>query len=124
MATIFSKNFETDNKVDRVVYQNTPYKGKHRVLPSGEVTTSHIDRPSFKVGDNFQYIQGNNDITKLNQRNGIGDYTIQRDNYQQSTIAPRVGVDFDQLKAIELELEGAKVLLSDKTIDELFKAHL
>jgi hypothetical protein len=124
MATQFKKTFETDNKVDRVVYQNTPYKGFNRPLPPGTIQTSHLNRPSFKVGDKFQYTEGDNDITKINQRNGNGNYTIQRDNFQQSTIAPRVGVDFDQLKAIELQLDGAKVQLSDKTIDELFKAKL
>ena len=35
-----------------------------------------------------------------------------------------MGVDFDRLQAIDIELEGSKVQLSDKSIDEIFKIQI
>ena len=55
-----------------------------------------------------------------NRRNGQGNYDLQRHNAIASNIRPRFAGDFDKLQAIDLELQGAKIQLSDKTIEEMF----
>ena len=40
---------------------------------------------------------------------------------EASVISPRIAGDFDRLKALDVETQGAKVQLSDKTSEELFK---
>ena len=82
--------------------------------------TFSLERPSYKVGDSISGKFNAPPIDTINRRNGQGNYDLQRHNAIASTIRPRFAGDFDKLQAIDLELQGAKIQLSDKTIEELF----
>lgn len=81
-----------------------------------------IARPAFKLG----VINLNQTAEKLpkNIRNGLGNYDIERRNFEASEIIPRIAGDFDKLQAIDIETQGAKIQLSEKTIAELFKTKI
>lgn len=61
-------------------------------------------------------ITGLNDI--INKRTGHGNYDIYRHNFLSPENVGRV-VDFDELAAVDLANFGARVTLSDKTLDEI-----
>ena len=88
-------------------------------------TIFNIQRPAFKSGQVLQIKQqGDTDISKINQRNGLGNYDISRRNFQLSEIKPRMASDFDKIQALDIETQGVKIQLSDKTIQELFKTKI
>ena len=78
-----------------------------------------IARPAFKLG----VVNLNQTAEKLpkNIRNGLGNYDIERRNFEASEVKPRIAGDFDKLQAIDIETQGTKIQLSEKTIAELFK---
>ena len=82
--------------------------------------TFSLERPSYRVGDSISGKFNVPPIDTINRRNGQGNYDLQRHNAIASNIRPRFAGDFDKLQAIDLELQGAKIQLSDKTIEELF----
>lgn len=89
-------------------------------------TIYNIDRPAFKAGTKERCNCNNKkiDISKLNKRRGIGNYEIMRPSFEAPKIRPRIAGDFDKLQAIDIETQGAKIQLSDKTIAELFKTRV
>ena len=89
---------------------------------------TNLIRPAYRLGTAVFEHSNNNVNVRLNERqlpantrNGIGNYTITRRNFDASVISPRIAGDFDRLQALDIETQGAKVQLSDKTIEELFK---
>ena len=79
-------------------------------------TIFSIQRPAFKLG--VSNININEKAPKIvNNRNGDGNYNIVRHNFELSEIKPRMAGDFKQ----QIESEGIKVQLSDKTLEQLFK---
>lgn len=92
----------------------------------------NIQRPAFLVGskcckicDDSKNDYPNNpaprDLSKINNRNGLGNYDISRRSFEASKIRPRIAGDFDKLQALDIETQGVKIQLSEKTIEELFK---
>lgn len=83
----------------------------------------NMDRPAYKAGISNCNCGPSEpiDLKKLNKRNGLGNYNIDRPAYEAPKIRPRIAGDFDKLQAIDIETQGAKIQLSDKTIAELFK---
>jgi hypothetical protein len=86
----------------------------------------NMDRPAFKSGVNNCNCgpQEPIDLKKLNKRNGLGNYNIERPAYEAPKIRARIAGDFDKLQAIDIETQGAKIQLSEKTIAELFKTKI
>lgn len=86
-------------------------------------TIFNIQRPSFRLGTTKtqSVVVKPTDLQKINKRSGLGNYDITRRNFEASEIRPRIAGDFDKLQAIDIETQGAKIQLSDKTIEELFK---
>ena len=87
---------------------------------------TNLIRPAYRLGtavfDTANVnVRLNERQLPANTRNGIGNYTITRRNFDASVISPRIAGDFDRLQALDIETQGAKVQLSDKTIEELFK---
>mgnify|MGYP003642172284 CR=1 FL=1 len=80
---------------------------------------TNLIRPAYRLGTSM--FEQKNVKLPPNIRNGIGNYTITRRNFDASVISPRIAGDFDRLQALDIETQGAKVQLSDKTIEELFK---
>ena len=80
---------------------------------------TNLIRPAYRLGTSV--FDTANVRLPVNTRNGIGNYTIVRRNFDSSVISPRIAGDFDRLQALDIETQGAKVQLSDKTIEELFK---
>ena len=85
-----------------------------------------IQRPSFKLGTvQIKNKDGKiSDLTKLDRRNGLGNYEIIRRNFEKPAIRPRIAGDFDKLQAIDIETQGTIIQLSDKTIEKLFKVKI
>jgi len=84
-------------------------------------TIFQIKRPAFVAGECCCKNDGPVDISKLNQRNGVGNYNIDRPGFQAPSVRARIAGDFNKLQAIDLETQGAKIQLSEKTIAELFR---
>ena len=82
---------------------------------------STINRPGFRSGTSIINIQDDKIRPNLrrNRRRGIGNYEIKRPNFITSAIKPRQHTDFDKLQAMDIANDGAKVQLSDKTIEKL-----
>ena len=97
----------------------------NNLKPRQAGTIFNIQRPSFRLGTvQTKSEDKGNDLTKINRRNGLGNYDITRTNFESSEIRPRLAGDFDKLQAIDIETQGAKIQLSDKTIQELFKTKI
>jgi len=80
-----------------------------------------IQRPSFLLGALYKQEKQADGIDNINKRNGLGNFDIERNNFDASKIKPRLPIDFEKLQAIDIETQGAKIQLSQKTLDELFK---
>lgn len=94
-------------------------------LNKKEGTIYNIERPSFRAGTGVCKCNNKKvDISKLNKRRGVGNYEITRPSFEAPPIRPRIAGDFDKLQAIDIETQGAKIQLSDKTIAELFKTRV
>ena len=76
-----------------------------------------INRPSFLSGVAYTGKTADS-IKNINHRNGTGNYNIERHNFMASPIAP-ITLDFDKLQALDIQNNGMKVQLSDKTLNEL-----
>jgi hypothetical protein len=74
-----------------------------------------INRPIKHINTNIQ--ADSIDFLK-DQRKGTGNFNIDRPAFLGSQIMPRV-VDFDKLQLLDLETNGQKIQLSDKTLNEL-----
>ena len=77
-----------------------------------------INRPTFNHGTHFQPVAVADNIDNINQRRGVGNFNINRPNFLQSPILPRM-VNFDGLAAVDIQNNGIKVQLSGKTLSEL-----
>ena len=82
-----------------------------------------IQRPSFKSGS---VDVENSSIKRLdgNDRDGMGNKRIVRNNFISPAIRGREVLDFERLQASDIEQAGIKVQLGDKTIEKLFKVQV
>ena len=106
------------------------------IKPKQGGTAFNINRPAYLVGSTKcgkQNSEGESccranpaprDLSKINHRNGLGNYDITRKNFDASTIRGRIAGDFDRLQALDIETQGVKIQLSEKTIEELFKTKI
>lgn len=58
-----------------------------------------------------------------NKRSGLGNRRIVRPGFKASDIKAR-NIDFDKIRALDIQQFGTKVRLSDETLDELFKTRI
>jgi len=77
-----------------------------------------IDRPSFLADTDT--VSPSAPVLRGNNRKGIGNREIVRNNFEASKIMGRHLISFDKLAAIDLETEGIRIQLGSKTIKELF----
>lgn len=80
-----------------------------------------IRRPSFKAGISYTQDKEADSISGINQRRGMGNYEINRNNFKAPKIKPRQVVDFDKLQALNIEQAGQKVQFGESTIKALFE---
>lgn len=82
-----------------------------------------IQRPSFKSGT---ITQPDKPVPKLggNERDGMGNRLIVRNNFISPEIRGREVLNFERLQAQDIEQAGVKVQLSDKTLEKLFKVQV
>ena len=67
-----------------------------------------INRPIFNHGTTFQPVAIADNIDNINQRRGVGNFNINRPNFLQSPILPRI-VNFDGMAAVDIQNNGIKV---------------
>lgn len=81
-----------------------------------------LQRPSFKAGT----IEPNKPVPRLgkNDRKGLGNRDITRNNFIAPEIKGREALNFERLQAQDIETGGIKVQLGDKTIEKLFKVNV
>ena len=85
-------------------------------------TIFNVERPSFKLGTSkVKNIGKVSNVSSVNNRGGLGNYDITRRSFTSPPIKPRMAGDFDKLQAIDIETQGTKIQLSEKTIAELFR---
>jgi len=85
--------------------QGTPFSLGIRGYSEGSSSTPNIYVPELKP----------------NNRKGLGNYSLTRVNsFEAPDIKPRF-VDFEKLQALDLENQGIKVRLDDKSLEELLK---
>ena len=99
----------------------TPCNDKFDTVREG--TQETITRPAFRAGTviikDYTDVQLPTDI-----RSGLGNYHMIRENFIAPSLIPRTAVDFDKLNAQDLESQGIKVQLGEKTIEQLFKTYV
>jgi len=81
-----------------------------------------LERPAYREGTSSMDFQAQKMPKQI--RAGLGNRDITRANFLSPDIRPRNAIDFDKLQAIDIETQGAKIQLSDKTIAELFKTKI
>ena len=79
-----------------------------------------IKRHGFLSNTIYPSIKANK-IDNINIRSGIGNYEINRPGFNKSSIMARQIIDFDKLQALDIEMAGQKVQLSEATIQKLFE---
>lgn len=96
--------------------------GKLRFSKNKMGTQYNISRPSFKAGS----IMTGNYVPSLrpNERRGLGNYDMSRNNFLSPNIKGRKVIDFERLEALDVEQAGIKVQLGDKTIEKMFKIQI
>jgi len=97
--------------------------GKLRFSKNKMGTTQYnISRPAFRAGST---ISGNY-VPNLrpNQRRGLGNRNMERNNFLSPNIKGREVIDFERLEALDVEQAGIKVQLGDKTLEQLFKIQI
>lgn len=88
-----------------------------------EGTQETITRPAFRAGTVI--IKDYTDVQlPIDIRSGLGNYTLIRENFVAPPLMPRAAVDFDKLNAQDLEAQGIKVQLGERTIEQLFKTYV
>ena len=82
-------------------------------------------RNNFLIGKESLHMQAD-DISGLkNKRGGTGNYFIARQNYEIPQPRSRVdNLDFDRLRALDIQNNGIKIQLGDKTLSEMFHVQL
>jgi len=82
-----------------------------------------IARPAFKSGT---IVEPDKSIPRLrgNDRDGMGNKRIVRNNFIAPEIRGREVLSFERLQALDIEQAGIKVQLGDKTIEKLFKVQV
>lgn len=82
-----------------------------------------IQRPSFKSGT---VVEPDIPVKRLgsNDRDGMGNRRIVRNNFIAPEIRGREVLNFEKLQATDIEQAGIKVQLGDKTIEKLFKVQV
>lgn len=83
-------------------------------------------RSNFKL-NTVKLVQSKENVKQLNnrfnqiknERSGVGNNNLERENFMTSPIRPRQ-VNFDKIQALNTQNNGLVVSLSDKTLSELF----
>lgn len=76
-----------------------------------------LERGAFRAGSN--YIQKTTPQLPVNNRIGNGNYNLSRPAFLAPDILPRDPLDFEKISALNLAQFGAKVQLSEKTLNDL-----
>ena len=79
-----------------------------------------LKRPYFKAGLSYIQHQEAQNIDRINQRAGLGNYEIKRPAFLAPKIMPRQVIDFDKLQALDIQQAGQKVQLGESTLKQLF----
>ncbi len=82
-----------------------------------------IQRPAFYSKTETQ---PDPDVSRLkkNEREGLGNRNITRNNFIAPPIKGRVVLPFEQLQALDIAKAGQKIQLSEKTLKQLFKIQI
>lgn len=97
--------------------------GKKRFDKVKSGTAFHIARPAFKSGAVINKM-GEVAPLKPNERRGLGNRNITRNNFISPPIRGRETLDFEKLQAQDIETGGIKIQLGDKTLEKLFKVQI
>jgi len=80
----------------------------------------NISRPAFRTGES-NIARAAVPSLRPNNRRGLGNYDIQRNNFISPPIRGREVLNFERLQAQDISEGGIRVQLGDKTIEQLFK---
>jgi len=101
------------------IYNKKNFRTNPEFMKTREGKAFSLNRPAYRDGTSSLNFTAQKLPPQI--RAGLGNRDITRNNFISSIIRPRNVIDFDRLQAIDIETQGQKVQLSDKTIQELFK---
>ena len=81
-----------------------------------------LEREAFRSGGTW--VQNSAPNLPKNERNGMGNYNLQRPSFTAPDILPRHEIDFDKINALNLAQFGAKVQLGEETLEALLGVSL
>lgn len=128
MATTLCKKFSSGAVVEkRGTVEDALCLRKFNKTRQGQPFS--IARPAFKSGtppgEEHPFVKSS-DVPRLrgNDRDGMGNKRIVRNNFIAPEIRGREVLSFERLQATDIETGGVKVQLGDKTIEKLFKVQV
>lgn len=122
MATTLCKKFSSGAVVERRgTVEDALCLKKFNKTRQGQPFS--LQRPAFKSGT---IEEPDKSIPRLrgNDRDGMGNKLITRNNFIAPEIRGREVLSFERLQATDIEQAGIKVQLGDKTIEKLFKVQV
>jgi hypothetical protein len=134
-AKMNEARFSLTDRTDRhqQVYTNVPHMGDRRQMPPmnqnftrrSTITTARAvaetaNRDNIVIASRFD-----SPFARIvDKREGIGNYEAYRDNFRQKPILgrndPESNQSFAQQRAVDIEKQGLKIQLGEKTIQDLF----
>ena len=111
MKPIYYKYLDHDEKEDSV-------KPSFNTVKPG--TIFNIQRPSFKADEVAPINSKIVGKVLKSKRSGTGNYNIKRESFLAPDIMGRYTIDFDKLELQNLQQDGIKVRLGDKTLRDIF----
>lgn len=122
MATTLCKKFSSGAVVERRgTVEDALCLKKFNKTRQGQPFS--LQRPAFRSGT---VVEPDKPIPRLgsNNRDGMGNKRIVRNNFISPEIRGREVLSFERLQATDIEQAGIKVQLGDKTIEKLFKVQV
>lgn len=134
-AKMHEARFSLTDRTDRhqQVYTNVPHMGDRRQMPP--MNQNFTRRPTIPIARAVAEMENRDNIViasrfsspfarLVDKREGIGNYEAYRDNFRQKAILSRNEPDsnqsFAQQRAVDIEKQGLKIQLGEKTIQDLF----
>jgi hypothetical protein len=123
MATTLCKKFSSGSYIEARGEQEDALDCNLKFNRTRNGRPFSIQRPSFKSGS---VDVENTSVKRLdgNDRDGMGNKRIVRNNFISPPIRGREVLNFERLQAQDIEQAGIKVQLGDKTIEKLFKVQV
>ena len=125
----FNSTCENPKIIDNVVY-NMKFKNSTINLKNKDATynITTLQRPSYKklindVVSVNNYGDTEKALNKITKRTGEN-YKLERPSFHKDMVYPRYGYDFNGMEKLNIQQNGIKIQLGNKTLNEMFRTQI